>query len=471
MARARNVPKNEAWTKNRAHPLYPIPTLPPPTATTPIILCVPDDQAWRSLLWKALGNLSWWLSYQRDDSQSGKQTADAWLTIIREAQMIAINGTASECMDWCQVIADCINDSDNTQEAIRNFITNDTQIRNVINQMIAEQTYGTKYPPEQPLPITESTRNIIDLSADCNYDVLYAKCLAFVQVANTFIVDFFEAWELFTNQGEVLSALASGVPIVNLAAAETGVQLVIDYANMISDSLKENYDGDYTLVYEQELACELFCAAKPSCQFTLDDMCNIINARVGSSLTLSTAAELILSLIDLDVTGLNVADLYMCMFFNMLKLANAIVPIDWGIEKFQLFIDIVDSGNNDWEILCVDCPPETPLTPVITSLWDTTRAVGTLTGPDGFGVWTVTTVYRGTDNAFVLMASDGSQFKLVDIVYSSIPSCQVFSTAGTPTYIACVGTNAYTTQTLDEFWSTWPSGSGDQTMTFRMLTP
>lgn len=254
---------------------------------------------------------------------------------------------AVECpVSICEMIIDCIE--------------NDTDVQNALAAFLASHANGTQYPVGQQLPSGVASGNVLSGNEDCDPDVLWSQCIGLVQTANRMTVDFLETWETYTNTAEIADALVDAVPLVSLAVQGTGVPGLISYANTLIDSIAENYNADYTLEYEQQLACEIFCAAKDTCEVTIDMLCDVMNARIGNQLNLANAAELILSLIDADIGGFNVADLYLAFFFNALKIANLVVPIRWGIENFIRAIAVFNEPNDDWMILCEDCAePET----------------------------------------------------------------------------------------------------------------
>lgn len=245
-------------------------------------------------------------------------------------------------MSICSLIIDCILNDADVQQALSDFITN--------------HPGGTTNPKETELPPSVTGGNMLSPNPDCDPDIVWGQMVGIVQTVDRMITDFLETWETYTNSGEIIGAVVSAIPVISVLAETIGVDGIIDYANAIVDAIKENYEADYTLEYEQQLACELFCVAKYSCSLSIDQFQTVMNNRIGNALNLDNMVELMVSLIDADISGFNVADLYFAAFVNMLKVANLVLPITWGIEAFFKTIAVFDTPSNDWEVLCLECP-------------------------------------------------------------------------------------------------------------------
>ena len=255
-----------------------------------------------------------------------------------------IRNFGGDAMQFCAKVIDCIE--------------NDADVRAALSNFINEHPGGTTYPKEIELPPGATTGNILGPNPECDPDILWTQCIGIVQTANRMVIDFLETWETYNNSGETLNAIIGAIPYVGEVVDVLGIDSVIAYANSLVDAVAEAYSADYSLEYENALACEIFCAAKPTCNVSLDLLVGIMNTRISNQLNLDNGLELMLSLIDADVSGFNVADLYLAAFFNMLKLANLVLPITWGIEAYLRTIRVFNEPSDDWEVLCEDCPPE-----------------------------------------------------------------------------------------------------------------
>jgi hypothetical protein len=283
-------------------------------------------------------------------------TEDSFMKVLSAL----INGAALTYPDdWIQVVwyfLESVEFPVSICSQIIDCIENDTDVRTVLSQFIAEHPGGTKLEKNKPLPETVSGSNILEGNPECDPDILWTQCIGIVQTANRMVEDFLQTWETYNNAGEVLSDVVAGIPGLAELTGAIGLSGILEYANDLVDSIGEAYLADYTLEYEQELACQIFCLAKDDCTVTIAMLTEIMNTRVGDQLNLENLTELLKSVIDQDISGFNVADLYLAFFFDALLVANLVIPITWGIEAFLRSIAIFNEPSDDWIALCVDCP-------------------------------------------------------------------------------------------------------------------
>lgn len=315
-------------------------------------ICVPNAWQYRSALVGAISELCkyWNWEHTQDDISAAQQAAFLFKDAVDGA------GYEEACMTFCERLIECLNNDTDVQAAIANLIATNPAIRAALSDFVADHPNGTQYPINQQLPSGAAAANILPPNPECDPDILWSQCIGIVQTANRMVLDFMETWETYTNAAETIPAIIGSIPFLGEVADVAGLDAISAYANSLIDSIHENYAADYTLEYEQELACEIFCAAKADCVVSIDMLCGILNARLSGQLNLANGLELMLSLIDADISGINVADLYLCAFFNMLKLANLVLPITWGIEAYLTTIAVFNEPSDDWQVLCTECP-------------------------------------------------------------------------------------------------------------------
>lgn len=348
---------------------------------------IPDQLEYRAALMGQLNDMGFWFSWDHTQAdmhephERQSEAAQLWLNTIADASF-------EVCMSFCEQLIACLTEDGDTQDALAELIRTNPAISEALSQWTKEHPTGTVYPKKQPLPPSVTEGNILPPNPECDPDILYGQCVGICQTANRMVQDFLETWETYNNSGEVLSDVVQAVPFVGEIADIIGISGILEYANDLIDAIAENYASDYDLEYEQALSCEIFCAAKGDCAVSLDMLANIMNARIGSALNLDNGTELLISLIDMDVSGFNVADLYLAAFFNMLKVANLILPITWGIEGYLRTIATFNTPDDDWKILCVDCPEIPNINLVATGIFDiygTTTFLGF--DEDGNDIW------------------------------------------------------------------------------------
>lgn len=256
----------------------------------------------------------------------------------------------------CDDVQECIENEQGVQDAIAGILEYNEDFQSFLNHWIETHPNGTLNPKNHP--VDPGTLLTINQFGECDLDLLYGQCVALVETANTMIVDFLEKWELYTNKGEVVSDMVNAVPLLSELAQASGIAGVLEYANDLVDSIAENYNGDYDLEYRIALSCELFCAAQNNnCTVTTQMFADIMNARIGNALSLSNLAELMISLTDQDITGFNVADLYMAFFADAIAVGNLIIPTTWGLETWLAVMFASNTPDDDWMSECEECPP------------------------------------------------------------------------------------------------------------------
>jgi len=311
----------------------------------------PEDPTERTLVpfylsqneWKVLGSS---IDVGRDIAYGVDSIRVLWLWLRNMREAVPI----------CAAIIDCLVNDGDTHDAIAELIATNPTIGAALSQFINTHPGGTVFPKETILPGPVIEGNLLPENPGCDPDILWTQSLGLVTTANRMIEDFLDQWETYNNAGEILSAAVNATPGVGALADVIGLSGVIEYANTLLNNIAEAYSSDYTLEYEQDLACEIFCASKDTCSVSLDQLVSVMNARVSNQLTGENLVELLVSLVDQDVTGINVADLYLCFFFNALRVANLVVPVTWGIEAYMQLIRIFNEPSDDWEVLCTECP-------------------------------------------------------------------------------------------------------------------
>lgn len=353
----------------------------------------------------------------------------------------------------CALIAECIANSEATQDALRDFISNDTvinnHIENTVEGLVGQALTG-------PL-----------VYGSCDPSIVAGKMLALVDRLDTNNKDALELIEVGTNDEEKVAALLEGIPVLG----ELPIGDIIDFGQDVLEDFEEGYAGISTIERREALAEDLYCLAqsKPDCSLSYADLFEFFQFKVGSGLTLDS---LVIDVVDFIRDGdFNTDDL---VWYGMFALQIAMIRV--GKEFFGINAPKIGSLTRDalpstiWEEWDECADPETR-TPVINSLWDEPNIAGTLSGPDESGFYTVTATSRGTDFAFVLMDIDERTFVLTDITYSFRPQCQVLINNTEVLYIGCSGTDVYTGQIVDEYWSTWTNAQGAHTMQFKMVAP
>lgn len=304
---------------------------------------VPDDDAYMPVLAGLVAIATKWFNWQRDDTHKGTQIAKLW-------QIAYILTDWGSCMN-CEELIACLQPVLDAQTA--------EIINQVTNNFMNFQQYGTQTPGEPMTPEQLETNLAEGTNPTCDLDILWAQSLAIVQFTNRAITDLFERIESATNAVELLDVF-DDAPIVTWISDTIGAEFAEGLANYYQEAVAEGYLAQYTESVENELACAVFCAARVDCAITVDLLYGVFYSRVQSIIPVSPTdtLELLLIVAGIAPTGTTVVDLMFWFPWAAAKLMSFFVSDSLSsIFSLQQLLNLaVNDANNDWIILCDDCP-------------------------------------------------------------------------------------------------------------------
>lgn len=178
----------------------------------------------------------------------------------------------------CQMIADCIATSPETQQALRDFVTTDQQIIDTFTELVEGLTEG-----QIISPVVEK---------GCDPSDVAGAVIAIVERMDTYNVDALEIIEVGTNDEEKIASVVAGIPALGILPFDE----IIDFAQDLLEDFFENYNAAVTEEWKDDVAEDLYCLAleDPDCKLSYEQLFNYFQNRAGSSLTtLSTIVDII----------------------------------------------------------------------------------------------------------------------------------------------------------------------------------
>jgi len=278
----------------------------------------------------------------------------------------------------CEQMIDCIDDDEDVQDTIVDMLGGNDEFQEDILDLIGEHPGGIEFPINQSIP--EWVRLTFTQPDPCDQDQLWGQCKGVVAVADTMIKQFFAAWSTYLDDSSIILGITRNVPLLQNVASALGIAGVTGYAALLVSSITALYVAAADDTYKEQLACVLFCRAQLRCYVDIQTAQGVLNARIGNILSEFANSEYIMeTLISLDLTGLNVADVYMAAFFNLIGCANLLWPDVWGVDAFLNAMSAYQVGDSGWSV-CDDC--DDPQLNIVT-----------------FGGWEHwTTTYQGIDS-------------------------------------------------------------------------
>lgn len=376
--------------------------MPLPEGTRCVEVRIPDDDAFMPVLGGLIAIATKWFNYDRDPEHKATQLAGLW--------RVAYLATEWEgCMN-CEELTECLAPllaelQANILEGVNNF-----------------NEYGVQE-PGLPLTGEEYSQNLAEgTNPTCDYDIVWAQCLAIVQFTNRLITDLFEQIESKTNVIE-LAQLFNSVPFVRYVTNAIGEEAAVDLIAYYQEALAEGYLAEYTETIEHEIACQLFCIARLDCTISVDLLDSVFSDRVASIVpdTPGDLIELLALLAGISVSASDVVNLMFWFAWKGAALSQFFISDAFsGTFSLQTLLNLaVDNASNDWEILCTECPEIVFLTPIVYATAD-----GWVTPPNGYdlislgdGYWELNGSANGAGYLAAVEDSLGGDFNIDNITF------------------------------------------------------
>lgn len=250
-------------------------------------------------------------------------------------------------LEFCNEMIKCINTDSDVQKAIRKLIN---------SSAYAGSNPGTEMNSEE---LNTDIGNAEVNNPTCDLDILWAQCLAVVQTTNRFIVDVLEKIETATNAVE-LADVASDIPVAGETKNLVGINFVLEMVQYWQNTIAEGYNAGYTLEYEQNLACELFCSCKGDCLITVQRIFDIMLGRVIEHLNFDDIHDfvsLLETIFGVTLDGTIVTDMAFFAAWGSVVFAQYLFgDVFDGISMNLVLALAVNDASDDWMILCDNCP-------------------------------------------------------------------------------------------------------------------
>lgn len=322
-----------------------------PEGSKAFILCVPDDPFFYGVVMGAIKTMTFRYYWQGSTEQIDAVTE-------RMTQMYYDYQEQVGCM-ICDMVAECFADGNEALiEALAEAIRNNPLLQAAIADAMAQ---NGSYTPGHSLTPGQSAANLIpdnvkDEFGNCIDDNLWGAMLYLVQSGNRLISDFFEVLEVLSNTIERMEVVSKAIP-----AAGDYISAAAGFADQLGEEIAEGYAGAYTEAYEQQLACDLFCLARSTCELSIDGVINLLNERLSEPFGLADFGEIMTGIATGSWVGDELVDVAFMVFFGALKFGQQFgdtlgvrpLPVLMSLGADQL-------ASNNWEVLC-DCAEETTL--------------------------------------------------------------------------------------------------------------
>lgn len=320
-----------------------LPAVIDPSERICVCIPVPDEPAHRQAFWGALTELGYQHNWERNTGHDAVPVSVLWYAIVAAAQAKFYSGVRTMCFS-CEELAECL------MPLLENLQTS------IIQQMTFNQ-YGTNYPTGVPLPPEATSENMAgDSNPTCDYDILWAQCWQAVTYADILITDALELAESATNDVELVQVITA-LPVID----ELGGDAIAAYIEVLLEGINDNYAAQVTEAYLQEAACALFCMCRADCVVNLDRLYKVYYDRMVAAFgtpseAFTTITDLLAYVVDQEIEGSLIADALNMVIWGGGILSNQFLG-DIGTTSLAALLALaVNDANDDWIILCEDCP-------------------------------------------------------------------------------------------------------------------
>lgn len=249
-------------------------------------------------------------------------------------------------LSFCEQMIHCITTDTDVQQALADFIANNPLAQNALQSLIDNGSLL--------LPTGGGIYQTDDL------DVLFGVCTYVTDMINEAITDFYQSYELSTNDRERGELVFSSIPVIETLPIDE----ISEYVSALEEDIAEGYLAQWTETpitgSRDRIRCAMFCAARAN-DNNLDWSVieDYFYGRVGFTVgnVVNVVREMINFLVTGDWEGQEIVDISFANFVAAMRGNQT-----FGDQKFPEFAKIAALGKNnpdsDWMTLCEECPPE-----------------------------------------------------------------------------------------------------------------
>lgn len=260
----------------------------------------------------------------------------------------------------CALIIDCIENDEDTRNAIKDLVLTDPDINNYITNLASQTT----------LSITDREKNLLK-PGQCEFDYIFNQVSVTVQLLHDLTEDLFEAIEVGTNALERASILASSVPIFGQVVP---FDELLQFADQLVEEIAEDYIGAYDEALYDSIRCEIFCIVKGDCSVSIDRLIGYYEEKAAEAFPDDPfeALKVIIGYLNTGDFGTDTPVYLMhLLVLALIRQMQTVLGVDFGILGLRITA-AGDDPDNDWEILCEDCEPFPNIRLVPVSPWTDT---------------------------------------------------------------------------------------------------
>lgn len=236
------------------------------------------------------------------------------------------------CMDLCQLILDCINDTEGLQEVIARY-----SLASPVNVLTIEN--------QQALDA-----QIMSNQIGCDNDTVFGMCVGLTDLLNNLSEDLLEIIVSAPNTVARMGDVVEAIPGIGILPFDD----ILQVSEGFLDDVQQGYAAAYTVSLKNEIQCAFFCIAQDTCELTLLQVRDYLYIELAETLTFDNFGDFIESLLVLNVTGQATVWAIHLFIVELLIYGSSVFDLDFT-KMFQLINAMFNDPDGDWAILCTNC--------------------------------------------------------------------------------------------------------------------
>lgn len=277
------------------------------------------------LLGNALRQMKW---STRWTSEQGTPQPDRDLI----AENLAYKLSQEYCVDICQLIIDCINDTD--------------EIQRLISQYSLTSSIEDTTPQQQSILGTDLFSN----QAPCNNDQIFGMTLQLADFLNATSEDILEIFvTAFAVPGR-LGDLIESIPVVGELPFDDILQMIEKLAIQVNDAYQAAYDTQI----REDIACDLFCIAQADCTLTLEQARDYFKDKMTVAVTDSNFASIANDIIANNWLGEQSIYVMHWLILDTIIFGGEVLGVDVN-RMVTTIATYFNDPDSDWQLLCTAC--------------------------------------------------------------------------------------------------------------------
>lgn len=234
-------------------------------------------------------------------------------------------------VEFCAQIIQCIQEDEDVANALRDFYLTQNGFASPDSNSLAMGTAIISVP-------------------SCDPDEIWGNSVSLWQTINKFNIDFLEVVNEAVNNVELLGDIIEFIPVINSLPVDAALELINDMSEFLLDA----YNSGLTVTLENQIKCDLFCIGVDNCGFTMEQLTDYFQSYFSIDLNSMQFTDFLDWMVTQSHTGEAIVYLLTCFQLYIVSTGN-----QWFGVYFPDFYGTaakLGEPDNDWSILCDDCP-------------------------------------------------------------------------------------------------------------------